>query len=70
MCWVAGAECCSQIAVVWREMCRVVGLLTKLTGLSSGLCCGSLCCGLTAVGLLGLVIKGLAVLAEVALIAV
>lgn len=50
-------------------MCPV-GLLTKLTGLSSGLCrCHDLvCCGLSALGLLQLVIKGLAVLAEVALI--
>lgn len=50
-------------------MCPV-GLLTKLTGLSSGLCqChGLLCCGLSPLRLLGLVIKGLAVFAEVALI--
>lgn len=59
---MAGTECCLQIAAVWGEMCPVVGLLTKLTRLSSCLCSGSQCCGLA--------IKGLAVLAEVALIAV
>lgn len=54
---------------MWGEM-HPVRLLTKLTGLSSGLCqCrGSQCCGVTTLGLLGLIIKGPAVLAEVALI--
>lgn len=35
--WMAGAECCLQMVAVWGEM-YPARLLTKLTGMSSGLC--------------------------------
>lgn len=62
---MSGAVWCLQMVVVWGDMCSA-RLLTKQTGLSSGLC---QCRGSDSAGLLlGLVIKGLAVVAEVALI--
>lgn len=62
---VWGRVCCLQTVVLWGDVCPA-RLLTKLTGLSSGLC---QCRGSdSAVAPLGLVIKGLAVVAEVALI--